>query len=367
MRCAMAAIRKNVEENFEQTASYAGNVLPVAVFEEIAAYARGFLRRERSTFAARIEQRRIRDGHGDLRCEHVYLLPDVTIIDAIEFNRRFRYADTAADLAFLAMDLDHLGYQDYADLLVDEYRRASGDEPGPLLDFYRCYRAYVRAKVAMLLTGESEVPEHVRTSARLEARGYANLALRYARGVRRPALILVTGLSGSGKSSLAARLGPAIGARILASDPARKQLAGLAPSGRRRNELDAGLYRPEMNDRVYSWLLDEAGRLLANGRPAILDATFRRTEYRLAARDLARRYGARFLVVECRAGDTVIRERLEKRSASTDEVSDATVEVYLAQRATARPYDEITPDEHIVVDTERPIDGQVAAVIQQLE
>jgi predicted kinase len=362
-----AVIRRNVEENFEQTAVYAGSVLPVAVFEEIAGYARGFLRHERPTFTARIEQRRIRDGHGDLRCEHVYLLPEVTIIDAIEFNRRFRYADTAADLAFLAMDLDHLGYPDYADLLVDEYRRAGGDDPGALLDFYRCYRAYVRAKVALLLSGESEVPENVRSAARIEARGYANLSLRYARGDHRPGLILITGLSGSGKSTLAAALGPAVGAPVLAADPVRKRLAGLAPDDHRWEARDAGIYSPGMNAKVYDWLHDEAGKHLAKGRLVILDATYRRGDDRDSARAVALSKGARLLVVECRAGEGTIVERLAARAASPNEASDATIEVYRSQLESARPYTGLAPGEHLVVDTERPIDEQVAAVFERLE
>jgi hypothetical protein len=139
---------------------------------------------------------RIRDCHGDVHAGSICLPnDDVLIFDCIEFNERFRYGDVAAEIAFLAMDLDHHGRADLAWRLVEVYRRASADASLPaVLAFYRGYRAVVRAKVESFRSDQPSVPAAARAAAALAAREYADLAFAYAGGIARPALLITSGL-----------------------------------------------------------------------------------------------------------------------------------------------------------------------------
>lgn len=351
---SLAVLRRNAEENLEHVAGPGADVLPGAA-AIVREYTGRFFRCGRPLIDSRLAAGRIRDGHGDLRCEHVYFEGDeVLVIDCIEFNRRFRYGDTALDLAFLLMDLEVSGYPDHAATLADEYGAASGDEPGTLLEFYRSYRAMVRAKVAYLRSLETEFAPAERERARLEAMSYLQFAARFTRADRAPLLVLVGGLTGSGKSTVAALAGEVLRAPVYSADETRKRLAGLGPGEHPADGPAERLYGVEMNARVYATLLARAGAQLALGRPAVLDATFRRAADRAAAWDLAREFGARIIVVECVAPAPVIRARLERRTDTrSDPWSDGTWEVYLAQREGYRPFDEFGPTERLVADTTR--------------
>lgn len=357
-----AAIARNHEENFAQVAPFVGRAISRGTFDEVAATARVFLRDQRDLLEARVEGGYIRDGHGDLRAEHVYLEDGIEIIDCIEFNRRFRYADTAADLAFLAMDLDASGAPDLSRALLDEYRRAPGSEVGPVLPFYLAYRAFTRGKVACFRAEQPGQDARARDAEVLEARRFFHLALEYARGNRRPTLLLLSGLTGTGKSTLSSALGEVLAAKVVTADAVRKQLAGINAGAHADEPLDAGLYSPETNVRVYGELLAAAEEALTRGRNVILDATYRRRADRDAARFLARRLGARFAVVECVAPEGVVRERIERRRAEGSSWSDGRWEVYLHQRETFEPLLELTSCEHLAVATADTIASQVEGV-----
>lgn len=174
-----AAIRANVEENFAQLAGLAGPPL-TGQLAEIARLARHFLDANDGLFLLRVAGGCIRDGHGDLRAEHVYFEPghELAVIDCIEFNERFRYGDVASDIAFLAMDLDRLGRPDLAATFVRRYADATPFAIHEVLDFYGCYRAVVRAKVALIRASQAEDP--AREAALVEADRYVELALGYA-------------------------------------------------------------------------------------------------------------------------------------------------------------------------------------------
>jgi predicted kinase len=273
----------------------------------------------------------------------------------------------AADIAFLAMDLDAHGAPDLADVLLGEYSKYAGDNLAPVLDFYRCYRAYTRGKVASLRAEQAGIGDAGRDSALLEARRYFHLALRYARHERRPRLVLMAGLTGSGKSSLATRLGDILAARVVSSDETRKQLAGLGRWDRRLEAADSGLYAPAMNERVYAAMLAEARCQLTRGRTVILDATYRRRADREAARALAGDLQAGLLTVECAIDDVTVRQRLDARARAGDSWSDGRWEIYLHQKRAFEPLVELLPAEHVTVDTTRPAMTQVDAVLAHLE
>ena len=176
-----AVIAYNHEENFSRTEDLVGSLLSRELFEHIRGFARNFLRDHRTLFLQRLRQGRIRDCHGDLHMKNICLADQVYIYDCIEFNPRFRYGDVAADIDFLAMDLDFHGFKDLSRYLVERLAQASGDpELLLMLDFYKCYRAYVRGKIAAFSARDQELAPQVRDQARQTARAYFLLAGEYA-------------------------------------------------------------------------------------------------------------------------------------------------------------------------------------------
>lgn len=173
----------NVLENFEQTEGFIDQGgLSREQFDTISAYAKEFLTRE-NLFNDRIALGKIRDCHGDLYSANICLDEKVHIYDCIEFNQRFRYCDVAADVAFLAMDLDFHGLDKLSDYFITRFCAASGDESlKEMLNFYKCYRAYVRGKIGLFTAGDEAVDPAVREACRNAAAKYFTLAMRYATG-----------------------------------------------------------------------------------------------------------------------------------------------------------------------------------------
>ena len=175
------AVAVNVLENFEQTESFiGGGALRREQFDRISAYARGVLA-DSDRFQARIDQGRIRDCHGDLYSANICLDDRIHIYDCIEFNDRFRYCDVASDVAFLAMDLDFHGLDGLRDRFIDQFCDRSGDQGlRTMLDFYCCYRAYVRGKIGLFTAADPAVDPGVREQNLAAAGKYFELAECYA-------------------------------------------------------------------------------------------------------------------------------------------------------------------------------------------
>ena len=356
----LETIAGNWRENFDQTEPYVGRTITVRQFQEIREYVEGFLEREAALLQQRVAQGRIRECHGDLRAEAVCFQDGICIFDCIEFNQRFRYSDVAADLAFLAMDLDFRGWPAMSDELVGLYLEVSGDSTLPLvLDFYKCYRAYVRGKVEGFLLDAPEVPAAQKPAARRRARAFLRLAHRYARRRTPCTLINMAGLSGTGKSFLANALSARLGAVVISSDIVRKRLVGVEPTERHVEPWERGIYAPELTERTYEAMLAEAEPHLERGRPVILDATFMLRRHREAARKLARRRGARYLAVDCVAEESVARERLARRPNDPWTASDGRWEIFAAQRERFEPLTEVPRRELLRVDTAQRLGEQL--------
>jgi aminoglycoside phosphotransferase family enzyme len=155
--------------------------IPKEVYEEVKNRTNEFFRTKEKIFYQRIASDRIRDCHGDLRLEHIFWGDEISIFDCIEFNERFRYTDVAADIGFLAMDLDYHGRQDLSEHLIRAFIGESGDqELIEVLDFYKCYRAYVRGKVESFRLDDPHIPEEEKKEALKRAQKYFNLAHRYS-------------------------------------------------------------------------------------------------------------------------------------------------------------------------------------------
>jgi aminoglycoside phosphotransferase family enzyme len=181
-----AIIAYNHEENFSRTEALAGRIFPREVFLEIRDFARSFLSRHRGLFLKRIREGRIRDCHGDLHMKNICLADHIHIFDCIEFNHRFRYGDVAADIDFLAMDLDFHGFRDLSRHFVARFAEVSRDpELVQMLDFYKCYRAYVRGKIHAFTAQDPAQAPASRDQARKTARAYFALAGEYAEAGQR--------------------------------------------------------------------------------------------------------------------------------------------------------------------------------------
>jgi aminoglycoside phosphotransferase family enzyme/predicted kinase len=352
------AIRFNVVENFEQTRSTLGKFLEPAQVRELEEWQLGFLSEHGALFEERRAFGRIRDGHGDLRLEHVYLgdKGEIEILDCIEFNDRFRYADVCADVVFLAMDLAWHGRVDLAERFLARYAREEGDyDLYRVVDFYESYRAFVRGKIASMRAFDESASLEVRERAAAEARRYFLLALASEREpLVPPRLIAVGGLIASGKSTLADALGAAIAAPVVDSDRTRKSLAGVGPEDPLPEKPWQGFYSPALTERVYEEMFRRASAVLSSGRPVILDASFRARSHRERARRLALENGVPFTFVECRASEEACRKRLREREAKRT-VTDARVELFDSFASSWEPVEEVSPSELLVVDTGLPL------------
>ena len=330
---AFEHVAENARDNFRQSREQVGRTVHRKVFQRLEELDDRVLQESKPLIESRANRGVARDTHGDLRLEHVYLFPerdaprDVVIVDCIEFNEAFRYADPVADMAFLTMDFEYVGRHDLAEAFVDEYVRRSGDSEGAeLVDFYVAYRAAVRAKVEGLKAIEEEVPPEDRRTAREKARAHWLLALgRLESPGNRPALVLVSGLPGTGKSTLAEGLAGEANFDVVDSDVVRKELAGLDRHADASESFEAGIYTSAWSDRTYAECRRRAENRLFEGGRVIVDATFYREDRRVAFVEMARSFGVPALIVECRLREETVSERLAARE---HDVSDADQSVY---------------------------------------
>jgi aminoglycoside phosphotransferase family enzyme/predicted kinase len=331
------SVARNARESFQQASAQAGLTVSQSVFDRVRELTDEALAKLRPLIETRSFCGMTCDTHGDLRLDHVYLLSDEAandrwvIIDCIEFNERFRFADPIADAAFLVMDLLACGRTNLARSFIDTYCESSGDTQGrSLFPFYAAYRAVVRAKVEGLKQAEHEVPGDQKASALAKAKSLWLLALGILEEVnRRPALALVGGLPGSGKSTLTINLAQAAGFDVIRSDVVRKELAGISPNERPPATLD--LYTPAWNQRVYEECLRRAKQLLFEGKRVVVDATFREERFRRIFLDESTLHGVPAAFIICQVQPALARGRLSNRS---NDASDADGRVY--QRLTAQ-------------------------------
>lgn len=318
--------------------------------DELAAWSAARAAALAPRLAARRERGAVVEGHGDLHLGNVVWLDgDACLFDALEFDPSLRHTDRIAELAFPFMDLLDHRLPALAWRLASRVLDASGDHDGlPALRWLAAHRALVRAKVALLAAAQGRSEGAQRAAAR------RRIALAHALAFppRAAPLVLTSGLSGSGKSTVAMMLSGALGAVRVRSDVERKRLHALAPTA--RDADPAQLYGAQATRRTYARLLEIARDALAGGVGVVLDAAYLKRAERLQALALARELGAPFAVVECRAPHAVLASRIARRQATGGDPSDADLEVLAQQRRWA---ESPGPDEPVhVLDTDGTID-----------
>ncbi len=341
-------IRYSIDQNYEQTEQFINNAISAAAFKAIRAHNDQFFKLHANTLEQRASEGRIRECHGDLHLEHIAFLPDgIRIFDCIEFNDRFRCIDTSCDIAFLAMDLEFNKRFDLAQTFADTVFAETSDNDYSTLNFYKCYRAYIRGKVAALRSISTTIPENERSLSLTAAKKYFRLALHYALSQSRSLAIFVMGKPASGKSSLAQHIAAETGWKYCSSDITRKELAGVNLYDRGSAEERKKLYAASMTELTYSAMEKELASCGAAGRQIVIDATFGRKDMRLRFRKAAEKSGMsyRFLVV--RADEKEVAERLKRREKNTHSISDARLEDYYAITEAFEEPDELNDKQKI--------------------
>ena len=301
-------LKISTDENFRQTEDFIGFTISRPAFETIRFYTDNFYLRNADLFETRIREQRIRDCHGDLHLEHIHIAPKtLSIYDCIEFNDRFRYIDVANDVAFLAMDLDFHGRSDLSRQFTATIADALNDRRMlRLMDFYKCYRAYIRGKVESFHQSVPGLPEPERRASRARAGRYFRHALQYVVCGSEPMVVILMGRSASGKSTLARSLGRELGWEVFSSDHIRKKLADVPPYKRCGTAIRRRLYSKAMTRKTYDALLQNAIDRLKERRSLIIDATFSSRQHRDELGQKLGTLGVAYCFIETQASEETL-------------------------------------------------------------
>ncbi|MGK2950722.1 MAG: AAA family ATPase [Acidimicrobiales bacterium] len=300
-------------------------------------------------FDSRVAAGRAVDGHGDLLADDIFCLDEgPQILDCIEFDEALRLGDGLADAAFLAMDLEQLGRPDLGQRFLEAYREHRGDAwPASLAHHHIAYRAQVRAKVTAIRAQQGD------PSARCQAVELLDLAARHLdRG--RVRLVLVGGLPGTGKSTVADALGVELGAVVVSSDALRREQAGAPVEGPHPVPIGTGQYTEAAKDEVYAAMLRRAATALTRGESVVLDAAWTAERWRQAARRVAADGLADLAELRCHAPSALTADRILARLAEGRGTSDATPAVAAALAELDDPW----PQAHTI-----STDGPLAATL----
>jgi uncharacterized protein len=325
-------VTKQWRDNLKDVEQLIGNAIDPDDFAAIKAFGDNFLDQNRELISRRASDGWVRDGHGDLHCEHVCFAPEgIQIFDCVEFDPQLRLCDLASEIGFLLMDLEARGGAPLGEALLMRYRDLINDfSLSVLLPFYKCYRALIRGKVEVLRAGASAASVK-----------YFTIAGRQTWSPYGPFVVVVCGLTGSGKSTLARELGERIGISAINSDVVRKELTGKSGRG---VPINQGIYSPEITENTYDKMFDQTDRNLSQSRSVLLDATFAQRRYREKLVAVAARHRVPVYFLHCVASDNLTQTRLRQRARNENEVSDGRWEIYLEQKSREEPFGECSAE-----------------------
>ncbi len=361
-------IKSVVAQNLGLSKLFIGKTLSASTYNIIESYDNHFLLNSASSFTKRLHDGWIRDCHGDLRLEHINLEgKDICIYDCIEFNQDFRYIDIASDVAFLSMDLDYNGYNKFSSLFISEICRLMKDKGiYEVLDFYKCYRAFVRGKVETLRALDSEVPETEKDIAQKKAISFFKLALKYALFGSKPVVIVVFGVIGTGKSTVAEALSEELSFDLISSDIMRKRISGLSKHERRYEEYDTGIYSKDVTSQTYKELLNSAEANINNSISTIIDASFSEAQWRRSIIAMAEALDVPFYFIQTQVPKDTIEQRLTIREKQEKTISDGRLEILDRFLLDFEEPDEISEENLIIIETTRPILENTEIILNEI-
>ena len=333
----VSQVRQAIDENYDQTVGYIGRSQTQVQFDETRAYTDKLFAEQKQLFDSRVQNKWIRECHGDVHLRNICFWHNkILLFDCIEFNEPFRFVDVMFDIAYIVMDLDARNRPDLSNLFLNAYVEQTGDWEGlQVLPLYLSRQSYVRAKVTSFLLDDPAIPESVKQEASQTADRYYRLAWDYTRH-KSGRLTMMSGLSGSGKSTVARQLARQTGAIHLRSDAIRKHLGGVALDAKG----EADLYTPEMTEKTYDRLLNLGIALASQGYSVILDAKYDRQALRSPVIAQATAHQLPLEILYCDAPISVLSDRLQQRQG---DVSDATADLLKTQHMepfsdTEKPY-----------------------------
>jgi aminoglycoside phosphotransferase family enzyme/predicted kinase len=349
----VSQVRLAIDQNYEQTLKYIGAPQTQERFAQTKAYTDNFFDQRPELFASRIVNNYIRECHGDLHLRNIARWQDkIMLFDCIEFNEAFRFVDVMYDVAFTVMDIEAKGRKDLGNAFLNTYAEQTGDWEGlQVLPLYLSRQAYVRAKVTSFLLDDPNVPTSVKEEAGKTASAYYYQAWDYTIP-KQGKVILMSGLSGSGKSTTARYLARKLGAVHLRSDAVRKHLAGIPLLERGGDEI----YTPEMTQKTYDRLLRLGISLANQGWCIILDAKYDRQHLRQEVITQTQQNQLPLQIIHCTAPIEVLQERLVNR---TGDIADATADLLVSQIKQAEPLTNQEQPYLTILDTTQSLDAQL--------
>ncbi|NDJ15970.1 AAA family ATPase [Myxacorys almedinensis] len=349
----VSQIRQAIDENYDQTVNYIGVAQTQQQFDETKAYTDTLFAEQTPLFDSRVEHKWIRECHGDVHLRNICFWHDkILLFDCIEFNEPFRFVDVMFDIAYIIMDFDARHRSDLANLFLNAYLEQTGDWEGlQVLPLYLSRQAYVRAKVTSFLLGDPSIPEAVKQDATATASGYYQLAWHYTQQ-KTGKLVMMAGLSGSGKSTIARSLARQWGAIQIRSDAVRKHLGGVALDA----HGEAMLYSAEMTQKTYDRLLNLGITLAAQGYTVILDAKYDRQALRSQVIETAQAQTIALEILHCTAPADVLETRVQQRQG---DISDATADVLTRQHM--EPFTDAEQPFVKTIDTTQDLAPQLAS------
>jgi predicted kinase len=332
-------------ENYQQTKKYINITQTQKQYAETIAFTDEFFNSKKEILKTRQDSQKIRYIHGDLHLNNICFWHDkIQLFDRIEFNDSFCCVDTMYDVAFTMMDLEAKGRQELSNIFLNIYLELTGDWQGvEVLPLYLSRQAYVRAKVNSMALGDSNIDTVQKQKLSESAAAYFQLAWVYSQP-KKIFIIIMSGLSGSGKSTVAKYLALGLNAIYIRSDAVRKHLAGISLS----QKGDAEIYTTPMNIKTYQQLFTLCKQITASGYSVILDATYNKEHGRQEIIDFAMNNQITYTIIYCDAPMDVIRERLNQRR---NDVSDATAELLEHQQLSIDPFTTAEREHLVILDT----------------
>jgi len=364
----LEVIQQRIMQNFEQVLQNTDDMEISSMCSQLHDWSEMALENRRDLIAQRKQEGAVRECHGDMHMANIVMLEGKPVIyDCLEFAEDLRWIDTVSEVAFLYMDLDFHHQHKLALRFLNQYMSRRGDYAGlGLLCIYLVYRAMVRAKVNSIEAKQQASNPKIAADYLATTKSYLALARNYIESFASPVLIILHGLSGSGKSWLAEQLLESYGAIQIRSDVERKRLLGLEAQAKTKSDIGQGAYSKDMTTQTYQRLLELANLILQAGPSVIVDATFLKKSHREKFQELALSLKIPYVILDLQASEETLKTRIVKRAKQEQDASEATLRVLHQQLETDEAITASESEYTIQVNTERELDlNELAQQIRQ--